>query len=65
LDTDKEESGGKRFLPLDFKEIADNALNAGGTVRYGFVDAQAKCYFIQDNGPAPSARALAEGYSES
>jgi len=36
---------------LVLKELADNALDAGATIRYGLVDGQAVRYFIEDDGP--------------
>jgi hypothetical protein len=37
---------------LVLKELADNALDTGATIRYGLVDGKAdRRYFIEDNGP--------------
>jgi hypothetical protein len=36
---------------LVLKELADNALDTGGPIRYGFVEDQPGCYFIEDDGP--------------
>jgi hypothetical protein len=36
---------------LVLKELADNALDAGGSIRYGLIEDQPVRYFIEDDGP--------------
>jgi histidine kinase/DNA gyrase B/HSP90-like ATPase len=40
-----------RLRRLALKELADNALDAGGQVTVGALDARGNRYFVQDDGP--------------